>query len=115
MTREEFETVVRSLNAKLTALRNKKAEEYAPGTDRLQNFKTAAEMNHETIPSAIWGMMSKHIVSLADMIRMEYRAKDDRRVPIIHTFELKEWEAKLFDAIIYLQLLYAALKEDKDE
>jgi hypothetical protein len=73
MTKEEFEVIVRGLNAKLTALRNKKGEEYAPGEDRLQNFKTAAEMNHETVQSAIWGMMSKHLVSLADMIREEYR------------------------------------------
>ena len=107
MDREKFETIVRSLNAKLTALRNKKAEEYAPGINRLGNFKTAAEMNHETIPSAIWGMMSKHIVSLADMIRDEYRDGQSE-------FTLKEWEAKLFDSIIYLQLLYAALKEDKE-
>ncbi len=107
MTKEEFEGMVKSLNAKLSALRNKKGEEYAPGSDRLQSFKTASEMNHETVPSAIWGMMSKHLVSIADMIRMEYR--DEKWI-----YNLKEWEAKLFDAIIYLQLLYAALKEDKE-
>jgi hypothetical protein len=107
MTREEFESTIKTLNAKLTALRNKKGDEYAPGKDRLQNFKTSSNMNHETVPSSIWGMMSKHTVSLADMVREEYRES--------HTeFTLKEWESKLFDAIIYLQLLYAALKEDKE-
>jgi hypothetical protein len=109
MTKEEFELIIKKLNQRLSSLRNVKGDEYAPGSDRLQNFKTAAEMNHETVPSAIWGMLSKHIVSLADMIRMEYRSRKGRV-----EFSEKEWEAKLFDAIIYLQLLYAALKEDKE-
>ena len=109
MTKEEFEGIVKNLNLRLAKLRNKKGEEYAPEDDRLQNFKTSAEMNHETVPSAIWGMLSKHLISLADMVRREYRVD-----PYNSEFNLGEWEAKLFDAIIYLQLLYAALKEDKE-
>ena len=108
MTKEEFELTVKKLNQKLSSLRNIKGDEYAPEADRLQNFKTASEMNHETVPSAIWGMLTKHLVSLADMIRMEYRSTKNGV-----EFSKKEWEAKLFDAIIYLQLLYVALKEDK--
>lgn len=108
MTKEVFEELVKKLNLRLGNLRNKKGKVYAPGKDRLQNFKTSAQMNHETIPSAIQGMRSKQTVSIADMLRMEYREKSAE-------FSIAEWEEKLFDEIIYLQLLYAAILEDKDE
>jgi hypothetical protein len=41
------------------------------------------------------------------MIRMEYREKSAE-------FSVAEWESKLFDEIIYIQLIYAAVLEDKD-
>jgi dynactin complex subunit len=106
-TEKTFEEVIRDLNSNLSVLRREKGEKYASELDRLHNFKTAAALNHETVPAVIWGMLVKHIVSLADMIRKEYRDSSDFYLSF-------EWEEKLFDAIIYLQILYAAITEDKE-
>jgi hypothetical protein len=77
-----------------------KAKEYASDEDRLANFKRSAHLNHTTQPKAVTGMMSKHTVSVYDMVA------DGK------AYTASEWDEKIGDHINYLILLKAALIED---
>lgn len=64
----EFKEVV---NMQFTVCRNilkKRAETYAPGEDRLSNFKKAAVLQNVIPENALYGMVTKHIVALGDTI-----------------------------------------------
>ena len=107
MTPETFIQLSKTLLTKCSNVRNMKKEEYADKDNRLSNFVAAADLNSMSVPEAVMGMMSKHIVSISDMIRDEFRLEDK-------TFEMKQWEEKIIDNINYLILLYAAIKEEKE-
>lgn len=77
-----------------------KAEEYASENDRLANFKRSAHLNHTTQPKAVTGMMSKHTVSVYDMV-------EDGKA-----YTASEWDEKIGDHINYLILLKAVLIEE---
>lgn len=79
----------------------KKGSEYAYDTDRLHNFKVAAVLQGETQAQALGGMLSKHIVSIFDMIG------DDE------LYSMEMWNEKIGDAINYLILLKAILIENQ--
>lgn len=104
MLREDFDRIFDMLVANSTAVLKSKAKEYAPSRDRLHNFKVAAELNHQTPSQACWGMATKHVVSVADMVR-EGSAE----------FSMAMWDEKLGDALNYLILLYACVMEEKAE
>lgn len=80
------------------AVLNKKAKEYAPNVegDRLEAFKTAANLQHKTPIQALAGQMSKHTISLFEMAEREC---DDMDL----------WEEKIVDSINYLFLLKGLL------
>jgi len=103
MQREEFDKILEGLLAHCTKTLKSKAKEYAPSPDRLHNFKVAAQMNHETAPQACWGMATKHIVSIADMVRENHEFQHPMPV----------WDEKIGDALNYLILLYACVKEQE--
>ena len=105
MTHEEFDKTSKRLLTKAAEVRRTKRLEYSSDEDeRLSNFKTAARLNSQTVPEAVNGMMSKHVVSIADMVRDEFTRKEA-------PFSLEMWEEKIIDNINYLMLLYAAIKE----
>jgi hypothetical protein len=106
MTPDTFAQVTKSLLTKCSNVRNTKKVEYADGTDRLSNFNNAAMLNSVSVPEAIQGMRVKHTVSIADMIRDEFRLEDK-------VFSMKQWEEKIIDDINYLVLLYAGIIEEK--
>ena len=108
MTPEIFAQVTKSLLTKCSNIRNMKKVEYADGTDRLGNFRNAAMLNSTTVPEAIQGMRVKHTVSIADMVRDEFRLEDK-------SFSMKQWEEKIVDDINYLVLLYAGIVESKED
>ena len=85
-----------------------KAGEYADAEadDRLHNFKAAAAVQGCTPVTALGGMMSKHTVSVYDLIR-----KQERGVAV--SKEL--WDEKITDSINYLLLLQAALEEQRGD
>ncbi len=77
----------------------KKGKEYAPDTgNRLSAFYTAAELQHKTPIQALGGQMSKHTISLYEMI--ENNSKD-----------LELWQEKIIDSTNYLFLLHALVLE----
>lgn len=77
----------------------KKGKEYAPDvTDRLSAFKTAAKLQHKTPIQALGGQMSKHTISLYELIEMD-------------SSNLELWQEKIIDSTNYLFLLHALVLE----
>lgn len=87
-------TMQKSLNT-LTA----KANEYARKDDMFHNFEVAAVLKGETREEALFGMMDKHLVSISDM------------VPNAKGYSQETWQEKIGDAINYLLILSAMVKE----
>ena len=87
-----------------------KAKEYATdenalGYDRLHNFNRAAEMLRVSRERALVGMLTKHLVSILDIVDKFNYDKP--------SFEMVE--EKIGDSINYLILLEAAMKEDIED
>lgn len=104
MTLDEFKTLVRKIDRKGNALMfGVKHEDYTRNDDKLHNFKKAGTRRDTTPEYALAGMLEKHLTSIDDMINdLEFDGVD-------HT--LKEWDAKLIDAINYFKLLRALIEE----
>lgn len=92
------ETVDKTLKNCTNVLCNK-AQEYASNTDRLHNFKVAAALQNLTPAQALHGMMSKHIVSIADMCMSGEK------------YSAEMWDEKITDGINYLLLLRTLIKD----
>lgn len=98
------------LESKLNDIRDilaSKGAEYVPeGTvekSRFHNFEVSAALNGSTKEQALWGFVTKHIVSLADMIKDE---------PLDHS--LAKWDEKIGDISVYMVLLHAMVYEAHD-
>lgn len=99
MNRERFKRIVdRRLNLTQRTLL-KKQREYADKEEVFHNYIRAGEVCQVSKEKALQIMASKHLVSIADMI------DSDRIFPIEYV------EEKIGDAINYLILLEAMLKE----
>ena len=103
MTREKFEEVTGRRLQDCIEVLCKKANEYAT-TDRLHNFKVAGELQNCTPIKALGGMMSKHTVSVYDLIN-DYES--GKEIPT------SLWNEKIGDSINYLLLLTALIIDDK--
>lgn len=77
----------------------RKSAGYSTSEDRLHNFRTAAALNGSTMEQALWGMLTKHIVSLRDMVQGGQAHSPDL------------WNEKIGDAINYLAILRAIASE----
>lgn len=80
-----------------------KNDGYTPGSDKLANFRKAANLQGITVMQAIHGMRAKHTVSVYDMV-------ESGRV-----YPLDIWTEKITDDINYLLLLKAAVDEEADD
>ena len=103
MNVENFDKVVENRLKDIKRILGSKGKEYSSDTDRLYNFKRAAKMNNTTPEKALWGMATKHLVSVVDIIH----DIDDGKAVSIDMIE-----EKIGDMINYLILLEALLKED---
>ena len=97
MTPQDFNIEVENACNRSKRLLIKKASEYSEGTDRLDQFKKVALLNSISPTEALWGMTSKHITSIATMV------KDPKM------YNLKTWREKLTDLRNYTILLDALL------
>ena len=81
----------------------KYAEEATDETevDRLAHFKKAAALQDMTTAQAAFGMLSKHLVSVADMVGSR------------QSYPLTQWNEKITDSINYLLILRAIVEEGK--
>lgn len=77
-----------------------KGDEYAPGADRLSAFKKAAGLLGQTQAQAAFGMLVKHLVSVADMIQTGAHYSPER------------WDEKIGDSINYLLIIRAIVIEE---
>lgn len=106
MTQEKFDELVFTELTYIENLLTSKGREYTGrDKDRLIAFKHAAALNKENPQRALLGMLSKHIVSIYQMCEPE-RAT---------AYKLETWGEKITDAINYLLLLLAIVKEQHDE
>lgn len=101
MNQDRFAVIVINAQDRSRRVLVNKAKEYAPGKDRLSNFKKAAALQGISSEQALFGMLTKHLVSLAEM------ACDPNNTPSPRAM----WEEKLTDAINYLHLLEAVVAE----
>ena len=101
MTSERFNVLLEDTLNSIQNVLGSKAREYAQGGDRLFNFRVAASINNTTMQAALWGMATKHLVSVMDLIN----GRLDVRRDVI--------EEKIGDLINYLILLKAVLYEQK--
>lgn len=82
-----------------------KSEEYTEGSqDKLEHFKAAAALMGVKPEAALMGMMSKHLVSVADMC-MDSRGSG--------AYSLDRWNEKITDSMNYLFLLKAIVEENR--
>ena len=68
MNSEKFNTVVRSTAESIVNILATKAKEYSVNDDRLHNFNQMARVNEKTVEETIWGMASKHLSCILDMV-----------------------------------------------
>jgi len=97
MTNEEFQIEVEKAILRSKQILNKKEKEYSDGRDRLCQFKQVGTLNDIAPTEALWGMASKHISSLASMVKSPT------------SYNLKQWREKLNDLRNYTLLLDALL------
>lgn len=121
MTLKDFNNAVDEQINTCKNLLIKKGEEYAPVpdendfienengqlafdidalTDRLNCFKKAAVLMNTTPKAALFGMLTKHLVSVSDMCT-------DKT-----SYSQKRWDEKITDSINYLLILSAMIKEE---
>ena len=82
----------------------RKSDEYTEGSDdKLEHFRAAAALMGVKPEAALMGMLSKHLVSVADMC-MDQRGSA--------AYSIDQWEEKITDSMNYLFLLKAIIRED---
>ena len=99
MLNTEFEKILQDRLNKIESVLSNKAKEYAQQGDRLFNFKVAANINRTTPEKALWGMATKHLVSVIDLV--------EGRLPATK----ENVNEKCGDMINYLILLTAIFEE----
>lgn len=104
MKAEQFENIINNRIETCKSVLCSKAEEYATD-DRLHNFKIAGELQKCTPVKALGGMMSKHTVSVYDLIEDYEQGK---------AISKEMWDEKIGDSINYLLLLTALLEDEND-
>jgi len=101
MLPKKFDELVEYRCAEIKRILCKKSKEYATKTDRLHNFNRAASMLWTSREKALMGMLSKHLVSVFDIVD-----NMDKKHPSVEVIE-----EKIGDIINYFILLEAMLKE----
>lgn len=100
----EFEKIVNAQFSLCYDVLCEKAKQYSIGTDdRLHAFKVAADFQGITTKQALLGMLTKHLVSLSDMIASDA------------SYSEGIWSEKISDSINYLMLLKAIVIEEQQD
>lgn len=102
MTHEEFEQILEERIGKMRSVLAMKAQSYAANGDKLHNFRRAAAFGRTSLESALMGMALKHLTRLMDMVDLTRER--------IHP-PPEAWDEPLGDAINYLVLLEAVVRE----
>lgn len=103
MKQTEYSKAIKEQCEYSIELLDSKSQEYAENNeDRLIHFKKAASLMGTNQKQAIFSMLSKHIISISEMIASG------------ETYTLDRWTEKISDAINYLLILKAAVVEELD-
>jgi hypothetical protein len=102
MNNEQFNKILERRLIKIKEILGSKADEYSMNSDRLWNFKQAAPLVEGSSAQALWGMLAKHLVSVQDLVMK--RLVNSR----------PNCDEKIGDAINYLILLEAVLREERE-
>lgn len=104
MTQEKFNVFAKNFVKQTTSVLYAKGKSYALNRDdRLEHFKRAAEYLSTTPKEACLAQLTKHLVSIRDMVCV-----NDRTV-----FSPEQWDEKIGDAINYLVLLRALVIDEE--
>lgn len=95
MRNEQFNDIIDETLDNARAMLTRKSSGYSTEDDRLHNFRTGAALNGVTMEQVCWGMATKHIISIRDMVM------DGEEHPE------EVWDEKIGDAINYLAILKA--------
>jgi hypothetical protein len=106
MDNNDFNKIVTESIDSIQLVLVNKAKEYASEGDRLVNFKDGARITGLTPEMTLWAYMAKHLASIKKII-------DDMNKGDLPTNELLD--EKIGDAINYLILLKATIKEQLPE
>lgn len=105
MKQSEFNGIVVEMLTQAESTLTRKGREYAEAAstenevDRLEHFKKAATLQGVTTAQAAFGMLAKHLVSVADMVASR------------ETYCSETWDEKIGDSINYLLILRAIVQE----
>jgi hypothetical protein len=102
MNSEEFERIFDEIVDNARNVLVNKAVEYASDADRLHNFKVAAAYLGCTPKQAALYFMTKHLVSISDMVQQDT------------PHSILVWDEKIGDALNYLILLRAIVEESHE-
>lgn len=110
MTHEKFNNFAKNFVKQTTSVLYAKGKSYALNrNDRLEHFKSAAKYLNTTPQEACLAQLTKHLVSIRDMVCANDGA----------AFSPEQWDEKIGDAINYLVLLRAIVidqeMEDKND
>ena len=103
LSSDEFLDILNERIATINVVLGSKAKEYAFKGDRLYNFNQAAVINSTTPAKALWGMATKHLVSIQDLINNRLENTE------------KNVNEKIGDMINYLILLEGILSTTRQE
>jgi len=99
MTKKRFHEIAQEQIKRSLKVLVEKGCEYSFSEDRLDHFKDSAAEQGITPKQALWGMLSKHLTSLAGLCRTNSNS-------------LERWTEKITDSINYLLLLRALIAEE---
>lgn len=102
MTIKDFNKIVDERIALVKSSLVTKGDEYNLVEDRLDSFKKAGLIENCSPERALQGYLTKHIISIYDMINSEQQFTRDR------------WKEKIGDSINYLILLEALLEDSNN-
>jgi hypothetical protein len=99
MTTTDFEQCGNELFVLIDERGITKGKEYAPGADRLQNFKDIAALTGLDPLQVCYVLRAKHEISIRDIIMGEQEVTEE------------VWEEKLGDMLVYSFCLNALMRE----
>ena len=113
MNHKNFKKILDKRIEKIRSVLDSKNQEYASRSDKLRNFRRAGKMLRCVPEKALVGMWTKHIVSLLDIVDHIDDYEEEALIEICEGKGLTvgTLEEKIGDAINYLILLEAMIKE----
>jgi hypothetical protein len=118
MRHAEFDKLLKEILERTTTVLSTKSDEYSTDSDKLHNFKRAGAMLNCTPEKALIGMWTKHIISILDIVDTIDKESSEHNHMFVtkpYSVTVKKVEEKIGDAINYLILLEALIKERYEE